>query len=535
VGFRLYVLLGAVGFLLLIACANVANLFLVRATDRTREIATRSALGAGRRRIAAQLLTESLVMALVGGLLGSAVAWAGLRAFKALSPGDVPRLAEVTLDGRVLGFALVLSVATGLLFGLAPALYGTRSSISGVLKEGVASSASRGRNAVRATLTVAQVAIGLVLLTGAGLLINSLVRLSRVDPGFEPAGVVWIDVEAPDRFEDAAERAAFFERVRERLGGLPGVRSTGAIHGLPLDRNRSLTTVLPEGHDGGGEAGVPRMPFFAVTPGYFTTLDIPLSGRDFSSADHPEAAPVVIINETFARRFWPDGTALGRRVRAGDPDTAPWATIVGVAADVRHYGLGQDIEPMLYRPVAQFPRTWLAFTIRHDASAAALLPAVRAALWDMEPGMPLDDFGTLEAQVRASIVEPRFYTALLAAFGAAATALAFVGLYGNLAYTVRLRRRELGIRLALGAAPRDVQRLVVGQGLRLALIGIIAGTVGALAASRVLSTLVFGVTPRDPATLTAVALAMLVIAAVACWAPARRAAAIDPIGTLRID
>jgi predicted permease len=533
VGFRLYVLLGAVGFLLLIACANVANLFLVRATDRTREIAVRSAIGAGRLRIAAQLLTESLAMALAGGLLGAAGAWAGLRAFKALSPGDVPRLAEVSLDIRVLSFALALSIATGLLFGLAPALYGTRTRLTAVLKEGGAVSAGRGRNTVRATLAVAQVAVALVLLAGAGLLINSLVRLGRVDPGFDAAGVVWIDVEVPDRLEDASDRALFFADVQQRLRALPGVRSVGAIHGLPLDRNRTLTTVLPEGYDRRGEGSVPRAPFFSVTPGYFSTLGIPLRGRDFSSADRADASPVVIVNEAFARRFWPDGSALGRRIRAGDPETAPWATIVGVAADVRHYGLAQDVEPMFYNPVAQVPRTWLAFTIRHDGAAAAMLPAVRAALWEMEPAMPLDDFGTLEGQIRESIVEPRFYTAILAAFGLAAATLAFIGLYGTLAYTVRLRSREMGIRVALGAAARDVRRLVVGQGLRLALIGIALGTVGALAASRVLSAFVFGVTPRDPATFTAVALAMLGIAAVACWAPARRAAALDPIRTLR--
>jgi putative ABC transport system permease protein len=537
VGGRLYVLLGAVTFLLLIACANVANLFLVRATERGREIALRAALGARRRRIAAQLLTESVVIGLAGGMVGVLLAQVGLSAFRALGPGDVPRLAEAALDVRVLGFATAVSLATSALFGLAPVLGGVRARLAQTMRDGGhGATTGRTQHALRGTLVAGQIAVALVLLVGAGLLINSFVRLSRVDAGFDPDHAVWLQVTLPERYQSAASRALFFDRLRERLRQLPGVMAAGGIHGLPLDGNRSITSLSIEGVAYASEQDLPRVAHHSATPGYFAALGIAIvQGRDFTSEDRADAPPVVIVSETFARTHWPDEAPLGKRVQVGAA-TEPWATVVGVAGDVRHHGLAEPAEPLLYRPVAQFARGNLTFALRYEnGDAGALLRSARQAVWDLDATLPLDRFGTLTAHVRGSLVQPRFYTLLLAGFGVVALGLAFVGLYGTLAYTVRTRAREIGIRLALGAAGRDVHRIVIGQGMRLAAIGIVVGAAGALVASRVLRSLVFDVTPTDAPTFAAVALAMALVSLAACWLPARRAAGTDPMRTLRAE
>jgi putative ABC transport system permease protein len=536
VGGRLYVLLGAVAFLLLIACANVANLFLVRATERSREIAVRAALGAGRRRIIGQLLTESAVLGLAGGGVGVLLAVAGLGAFRAFGPGDVPRLAEAAIDLRVLGFALAVSLATSIAFGLAPAVAGVRARLSETLREsGRGGTAGRARQTLRGALVVVQIGVALVLLVGAGLLINSFVRLSRVDAGFDPESVVWLRVQLPERYETPEARVLFFERLQERLAALPGVTATGAIHGLPLDGNRSIISAVFEGAEAVPENEQPRFPHHSVTAGYFDALAIPIrAGRAITPADVSGGPPVAVVSETFARTHWPDGPAVGRRLRIGGAEQ--WTTVVGVAGDVRHHDLTQPPEPLLYRPLAQATRTNVTYALRYGrAEQGALLRGAREAVWAMDPTIPLDRFGTLPAHVRGALVQPRFYTLLLAGFGAVALGLAFVGLYGTLAYVVRARARELGIRVALGAARRDVHRSVVGQGMLLAVIGIALGGAAAIAASRALAALVFGVTPTDVPTFLAVVAAMALVALAACWLPARRAARTDPVTALRAE
>jgi predicted permease len=536
-GTLLWLLFGAVSLLLVIACANVAHLFLVRATERSREIAVRSAIGAGRGRIVRQLLTESTVLGLVAGLLGSLLAWLGVAAFRALGPGDLPRLAEVSVDMRVLAFALVISLVTGLAFGLVPALDAMRLGLSGVLRDaGTTLTGGRRRTRFRNALVVVQTSLAVVLLAGAGLLFNSFIRLSRVNPGFDPSDVVWIDVRLPQRYETADARRAFFDALLTRVGTIQGVRWAGAIHGRPLDRNQSITNVLPEGRTVGGGEGAPRTSWTVLTPGYFAALGIPLvAGRDITSADGAGASPVVVVSRSLAERFWPGENAVGKRIRMGQlTDDAPFLTIVGVAGDVLQFGLGTSPEPMVYRPYAQVPRTWLGLVVRHDGvPSGPLLAALRQAVWSIDPALPLEEYGTMDAHVRSSIGEPRFRALAFAAFSTVATLLAFVGLYATLAWLVRTRRRELGIRMALGAAAADVRKIVVVRGMTLALAGIALGLIGAIVASRLLASMVFGITTTDASTLLSVSTAMAVVAFVACWLPARRAGATDPARTLR--
>jgi putative ABC transport system permease protein len=535
-GTLLWLLFGAVGLLLVISCANVAHLFMVRATERTREIAVRAAIGAGRGRIVRQLVTESTVLALLAGVLGTLLAWAGIVAFRAFGPGDLPRLAEVSIDARVLGFALGLSLLTGIVFGLAPARTALRSGLTGSLREsGIALTSGRSRTRFRSTLVVVQTSLALVLLVGAGLLMNSLLRLSRVDPGFDARNVVWLDVRLPDRYEEA-ERRVFFDALLARMEAVPGVRSVGGIQGKPLDRNRSVTNVLPEGETLAQAEGAPRTSWTVVTPGYFDALGISLlAGRTFTADDGPGGPDVVVVSRAFADRFWPRGDAVGKRMRMGQlGDEARYLTVAGVVDDVLQFGLEISAEPMVYRPYAQVPRVWLGMVVRHDGMAAAqLIPALRQAVWLIDASLPLEDFGTMDAHVRQSIGEPRFRVIALTTFSTVATLLAFVGLYATLAWLVRTRRRELGIRMALGAAAADVRRMVVVRGMVLAIAGVAIGLVAALGAGRVLATMVFGITTSDVSTFALVAAGMIAISFLACWLPARRAAATDPARILR--
>lgn len=536
-GVLLWLLFGAVGLLLVISCANVAHLFLVRATERSQEIAVRAAIGAGRLRIVRQLVTESVVLALLAGIAGSLIAWLGVVAFRSLGPADLPRLAEVSIDVRVLGFALGLSILTGVLFGLAPARAVLSPGLSRTLREvGNALTGTRSRTRFRSALVVVQTSLALILLVGAGLLMNSLVRLSRVDAGFEARNVVWLDVHLPDRYETAESRAAFFAALLPRMAQIPGVRTVGAVHGRPLDRNQAVTTVLPEGETVADGARAPRTSWTVITPGYFDALRIPLlAGRAIREDDGPGAPPAVVVSKAFADRFWPNQNAVGKRIRMGQiTDDASFLTVVGVVDDVLHFGLNTTAEPMVYRSYAQVPRTWLGVVVRHEGlPATSLLEALRAEVWAMDGTIPLENFGTMESHVRASIGEPRFRVMALTAFSAIATILALVGLYATLTWLVRTRRRELGIRMALGAAAGDVRRMVVRRGMVLAIIGIVLGIIGALATGRLLATMMFGITTTDVSTYAAVAAGMLAVSMLACWLPARRAGATDPVRVLR--
>ena len=540
-GQLLWLLFGAVTLVLLIACANVANLFLVRATERTHEMAIRAALGAGRARIARQLLTESALFALAGGALGVALAYMGVVLFQALGPADLPRMSDVAINVRVLAFALGVSAIAGAAFGLVPALDLLRPSSSNWLRQQTSTATTaRPRVRLRQMLVVTQTAIAFVLLVGAGLMAQSVVRLSRVDPGFNAANVVWMDIALPDRtYPGAATKLAFFDDVLTHLRGVPGVQQAGGIQGRPLESGNAVATMAPERRPPATGEEAPRLPYHGITPGYFEALGIRrLDGRDFGSDDVATAPRVAIVSRAFADRFWPTERAVGQRFWMGRVGgDAPLTQVVGVVEDVLQYGLGAPAQPVAYRPVAQVPRNRLGLVVRHDgrAPSATILRDLRQAVWRIDAALPLDRSGTMEAHVRASIGEPRFRALALSIFSAIATVLALVGLYGTLAWIVRTRRRELGVRMALGASSGDVHRLIIGRGMRLAAIGIALGAAAALAASRALAGMVFGITVTDLATFLAVAGGMAVVSLVASWLPARRAAATDPVQILRVE
>jgi putative ABC transport system permease protein len=535
VGQLLWILLGAVALLLVIASANVANLFLVRATERTREMAVRSAIGAGRGRIVQQLLTESVLLAVAGGLLGVLLAMGGVSLFRALAPAGLPRIAEVAVDARVLGFALAVSALTGVVFGLAPVFSATRSDLAGRLREASAGSGGRAHgHRVRSAFVVLQTAFALVLLTGAALLLNAFVRVSKVDPGFRTAGIVWLEVDLPSRnYPDPAARLPVFEQLLEQVRGIPGVRSAGAIHGMPLSQNGSIMSILPEGHVPEDPEQPPRVAFVSVMPGYFETLDVRLvDGRAITEADASTSMQVVVVTEAFVRRFWPGESAVGKQIRRGE---SVMFTVVGVAADHRHAQLTRPPEAMIYLPLAQFPRAWVTMVAQHEGEASAVLTAMRQAVWSLDDSLPLGRAGTARDLVSRSLVQQRFRTVLVVAFAAIALVLTFVGLYGTMAHLVRARRREMGIRLALGAAGRDVRRLVIARGMLITGLGLALGCAAALAATRVLTAFLFEVTATDPATFTAGIAFLATVGLLACWIPARRAAAVDPAQTLRSE
>jgi predicted permease len=536
-GALLWILLGAVALLLVIACVNVANLLLVRAGERTREVAVRSALGAGRGRVARQLLTESALLSLAGGTAGVVLASAGIALFSRFGPADIPRLAEVSLDVRVLGFAIAISLVTGLLFGLMPALQAARSDIVTRLREsGPGVSEGRRGQRARGAFVALQSALAFVLLAGAGLLVNAYFRLATVERGFDVDDVVWVDVDLPGRnYENADARMQFYRQMMGRVRALPGVQAAGAIHGMPLDNNRSLTTMLPEGHVLADPERPPRLPFHPVLPGYFEAMGIALlEGRDVTDDDAAGGPRVAVVSATFAARFWPGERAVGRRFRFSDiTSDDSWVTVIGVAGDVRHHGLAEPPEAMVYIPFAQYPRTWVALTVKHDGPAQAVLRSLRETIWALDPTLPLDDFGTMRQRMAGSLGEERFRTWLLAAFAGVALLLTCVGLYGTMAQLVRSRRREMGIRLALGAAARDVRRLVVARGMAITALGLALGITAALVATRTIAAFLFGVSATDPLTFIAGTLLLGGVAFLACWVPACRAGAVDPARTLR--
>jgi predicted permease len=539
VGTTLAVLLGAVGFVLLIACANVANLFLVRATERSREIALRTALGARRSVLVRLLVVESMVLSVVAAAVAAVLAYGGVAAFRATNPGDLPRLAEIAVDVRVLVFALVVSLSTGLVFGLVPALGAGRTGQADVLREGAGHlSASRVMSRLRSGLIVGQTAVALVLLAGAGLLIHSFVRLHRVDPGFQAEGAVWMQVRiGGDEYPSPEARHAFFTTVLSRIGSLPGVEAVGGSENMPMGANSSATYVSPEGLVPGPQEQPPVVAFNRATEGFFEALRTPvLRGRTFRASDDRGGEPVAVVNQALATRFWPDRDALGQRLKLGEPASeSPWMRVVGVVGDLRQRGLGEASEPQLYIPWRQAPRTGVAFVVRSRNEPGSLLRAMKEQVWAVDPTLPIERYGTLESHVAGSIVEPRFYTLLLSAFAGLALVLAFIGLYGTIAYAVEQRTREIGVRIALGARPGDVVWLMIGRGMRLTGIGLAIGGVVTLASTRVLSGFVFGITPRDPATLALTALTLGAAALLACWLPARRASRLDPAHTLRTD
>jgi putative ABC transport system permease protein len=531
--------LGAVGMLLLVACANVANLSLVRATERGREMAVRTALGAGRGRLVRQLLTESVLLSGAAGALGAALAWGAVEAFRRLSPEGIPRAVEVTVDPRVLGFALGLALLTGLVFGLAPVLHVVRAEVAPSLGErGFEGPSRTGRaDRVRSALVAGEVALALVLVVGAGLLVRSLVGLVSTDLGFEPARMAYMTVVPEgDRWEGSEARLRLFRALHERLSGRPGVVAVGGTSNLPLSGNESVRNVSVEGFEAGGEEGE-DVSYNRVLPGFFPAAGVPLvEGRGFDWSDGGTGTIPVVVNRAMARRFWPSGGALGGRLHYGSRDSGnPWMQVVGVVGDVRQLAPGRPPVPQLYVPFAAFATGVQTMVVRTGGDAGEGAQALRQALREVAPGLAVRRVGTMRGLLADSVVRPRFFTLILGTFAAISVLLAVVGVYGTMAYGVRQRTRELGVRMALGADRGRVRRMVLRRGLGWTAVGLALGLGLALASTRLLEGLVYGVTPTDPATLAGAALTLATAAALAAWIPAARATRIDPSRALRSE
>jgi putative ABC transport system permease protein len=542
----LLILLAAVGFVLLIACANVANLLLARAASRSKEIAIRTALGASRLRIIRQLLTESLLLSLAGGALGLLFAMWGIDALLAALPEDVPRLlvSRVGLDTSVLLFTLGVSLLTGLLFGLAPALQASKSNLNETLKDGGRTSAGAGRQRVRNLLVVSEIALSLLLLVSAGLLIKSFMRLQQTELGFDPTNVLTLRVPLPEaRYKENGQVENFWDELLRRVRALPGVESAGLTRGLPMNGGIESGVMIE-----GQETTNPKDSVVAVNlyaePGYFKAMNIPLvSGRYLSEQDTRDAPLAVMVDELFVARFFPNTDPLGKRLRIGG-DRAPLRNIVGVFKHVKHYGVNEeDARVEIFTPYKQVPTDsfaasnrslWLAVkTTGNDP--ASLAPAIRNEVLQIDKDQPISNIRTMEQIVAATVAPQKFATWLLAVFAASAMLLAAVGIYGVMAYSVTQRTHEIGIRMALGAGRRDVLGMVVSQGMKLALVGVALGLVGAFALTRLLASLLYGVSATDPLTYGGVSLLLASVALLACLIPARKATRVDPMIALRYE
>jgi putative ABC transport system permease protein len=551
----LWVLFGAVGFVLLIACANIANLLLARATTRSKELAVRAALGAGRWRIVRQLLTESLLLAVVGGALGLLLATWGIDFILKASPDAIPRAQEIGLDGRVFAFTIVVSILTGIIFGLIPAWQASKVDVHETLKE-----AGRGnsgsRQWLRGSLVVTEVAAALVLLVGAGLLIRSFYRLHQVNPGFSYDRLWSANISLPEKKYSPEQRIAFWQQLTERLRAVPGVEAAAVASGLPLGNNGWQTSYTIEGHPAPPPGQTPLMEACLVSPDYFRAMGIPLrAGRYFNEQDihRPRTGPMptelgeegryfyslnaIIIDDEFARRNWPNESAVGKHVRLGGRDpNGPLATVVGVVGRVKMESLSGGTDYVQgYFPSTQLPFDGMTVVIKGNVEPASLSAAVRAQVAALDPSQPIYNIRTMEQIRDESVATEKLNLTLLILFASVALVLALVGIYGVMSYAVTQRTHEIGIRIALGAQATDVMRLVVGQGMLLAGAGVAIGLVLAFGLTRLMSTLLFGVSASDPLTFVAVASALALVAFVACYVPARRATKVDPVIALRYE
>ena len=531
----LLVLLAAVGFVLLIACANVANLLLARATAREKEMALRKALGASPVRLVRQLLSESLLLSILGGALGAGIAAALMPLLRSVSPGTLPRVREVRMDPAVLVFSLLLCALTAILFGLAPAVEAARRQVHESLKEGVRGSSIGGGGRLRAFLVIAEMATALVLIAGAGLLMKSFQHLMRVNLGFSPQGVMTFPLTLPaSRYAQPELQTEFYRQLLERVRAVPEVRSAGLVSFLPLSGGYRLSYFCFEGQVCLGLGKDPLVAFWQVTHGYFETMRTPLlRGRFFSEHDIAGGAPVVIVNETAARHYWPNENAIGKHV-AGSRDLAG-REVVGVVADVKFSTLNAKSADQLYVPLAQMPYATMTLVVRSDASPDPLVNAIRGRIAEIDPTLAVSGILSMDRVVRTSAAQPRMTAQFVAAFASFALLLAAIGMYGVMAYSVSARKQEMGIRMSLGANPRDILQLVVRQGMRLALAGLILGLLASLALTRLLGSLLFGVRAVDPLVFGGAALVLLTSALLACYLPARRATEVDPIVVLRFE
>src|SRR4051812_22081483 len=532
----LYTLLGAVGCVLLIACANLANLLLARATARHREISIRAALGAGRARLVRQLLTESVVLAVCGGIAGVILARWGLDALLALAPTSLPCITEIHLDSGVLLFSLALSVVTGLIFGIAPALLAARSDVNEALKQGTRGSTEGGaRGKLRSALVVIEVTFALVLLGGAGLLARSFMQLAHVDPGFIPENATLLRLSLPQKkYAKPEQQIAFADALLERVRNLPGVQAVGVTHSMPLVGDYVLGFNI-EGRPPIAPSDLPSTNYYTVTPDYFRAMGIRLvRGRVFTPQDDAKAARVSIVNETMARQFFPNEDPIGKRINiTNGPDT--WREIIGIVGDIKQYGLDKATSAQSYEPYAQNPFSSVNVVIRTKGSPAALLGALRPAVYAVDKDQPVGTIRPLEEIVADSISRQRFAMTLLTVFSVVALVIAAVGIYGVMAYNVVQRTGEFGIRMALGAQQGDVLRLVLTQGGKLIGLGLAIGLLATLGVSRAMGSMLFNTSAYDPLTLASITVLLGAVALIACFFPANRATKVNPIEALRTE
>jgi putative ABC transport system permease protein len=532
----LLILFAAVVFVLAIACANAASLLLGRATARRRELAVRLALGASRGRVARQLLTESVVLSLGGAVLGIGAAWFARGWLVALAPEGIVRLGATRLDLPVLGFTLLVSMFTGILFGLIPAAHSSRTSVaSSLADDGSRGTASRGTTVARNVLVAVQIGVSVVLLVGAGLLIRSFSTLSRVDTGIDTHNLLTFDLFlSGPRATNRAAQSAFYDDVLRELRGAPGVIHAGAAVTLPIGGDDFGATITIEGKPLPPAGQEPSVGYQIVTPGYFDAIGMRIrSGRDFNQSDTRESPPVVLVNESLARQHWPGEDPVGRRLRIGRNPSTPLATIVGVVSDIRHLGPTQPARPEIYEVHTQSPFSFMAFVVRTAGDPEAMIPSIRAAIARLDPAQPVATARSMDTHLERALARPRFMSTLTTAFGALALMLAVVGLYGVISYSVTQRAREIAIRTALGARQADVMRMVLTRALLLAAAGVVFGTAAALFATRFMAGLLYGVTSTDPVTFAATAGLLFAVTLCAAAIPARRAARIGGASALR--
>jgi putative ABC transport system permease protein len=535
----LRILLGAVAFVLLIACANVANLLLARAAVRQKEIALRLALGASRSRMTRQFLTESVLLSAFGGAVGLLLSIVGLDLLKRFIPPNISQVQAIGIDAKVLLFTLLISLATGLLFGLAPATQMANSNVNDTLKEtGRDSAAGTHGNRIRGLLIISEVAVSFLLLIGAGLLINSFIRLRHVDPGFRSENLLTMKIVLPEtRYPDKLRRSLFYDELLRRVETLPGAASASVATNLPLTSSGNSVGIAIEGRADPAPDRVPIVITRVVSAGYFKTMTIPLiEGRVFTERDKADSPPAVVISETTARRFWPGENAVGKHIKVGQSTSSsrPWLTVVGVVKDVRQFELIIEPKPQMYLPYQQAeffePR---ALIIRTNFDPLSLAATVRQTVWDIDKDQPVSDISSMEEIVSESVARQRFSVLLLGVFAGLALVLAAVGIYGVMSYSVAQRTREIGIRMALGAQRGDVLKMTIGHGLRLVLTGVAIGLAGAFVLTRVMSTLLFGVSPTDPLTFISISIVLVSVAVLASYVPAVRATRVDPMFALR--